>query len=74
MAQLNLDGQGHLISDRKKSLYRMRASDPGGLRKCAKRSLSRLQRALENAKEEKQAHGEIVTYHPGFLFCQDTYL
>lgn len=29
--------------------------------------------ALENAKEEKQAHGEIETYHPGFLFCQDTY-
>lgn len=29
--------------------------------------------ALENAKEEKQAHGEIETYHPGFLFGQDTY-
>lgn len=29
--------------------------------------------ALENAKEEKQAHGEIETFHPGFLFCQDTY-
>ena len=29
--------------------------------------------ALESAKEEKQAHGEIETHHPGFLFGQDTY-
>lgn len=29
--------------------------------------------ALENAKEAKEAHGEIETYHPGFLFGQDTY-
>ena len=29
--------------------------------------------ALEEAKEEKQAHGEVETYHPGFLFAQDTY-
>jgi len=29
--------------------------------------------ALERAKEEKQAHGEIETYHPGFLFGQDTF-
>lgn len=29
--------------------------------------------ALESAKEEKQAHGEIETFHPGFLFGQDTY-
>lgn len=29
--------------------------------------------ALEAAKEEKAAHGEIETYHPGFLFGQDTY-
>ena len=29
--------------------------------------------ALEQAKEEKQAHGEIETFHPGFLFGQDTY-
>ncbi len=29
--------------------------------------------ALENAKEEKKAHGEIETFHPGFLFGQDTY-
>jgi transposase InsO family protein len=29
--------------------------------------------ALENAKEEKQAHGEIETFHPGFLLGQDTY-
>lgn len=29
--------------------------------------------ALESAKEEKQAHGEVETYHPGFLMGQDTY-
>lgn len=29
--------------------------------------------ALEDAKEEKQAHGEIETHHPGFLLSQDTY-
>ena len=29
--------------------------------------------ALEEAKEEKQAHGEIETHHPGFLLGQDTY-
>ena len=29
--------------------------------------------ALEDAKEEKQACGEIETYHPGFLLSQDTY-
>lgn len=29
--------------------------------------------ALESAKEEKQAHGEIETHHPGFLVAQDTY-
>lgn len=29
--------------------------------------------ALESAKEEKQAHGEIETVHPGFLLGQDTY-
>lgn len=29
--------------------------------------------ALEEAKEEKQVHGEIETFHPGFLFGQDTY-
>lgn len=29
--------------------------------------------ALENAKDEKQAHGEIETFHPGFLLGQDTY-
>lgn len=30
-------------------------------------------RALERAKEEKQAHGEIETEHPGYLLSQDTY-
>ena len=29
--------------------------------------------ALEKAKSEKQAHGEIETYYPGFLVAQDTY-
>jgi len=29
--------------------------------------------ALEDAKEEKRAHGEIETFHPGFLLGQDTY-
>jgi len=28
---------------------------------------------MESAKEEKQAHGEIETFHPGFLLGQDTY-
>ena len=29
--------------------------------------------ALERAREEKQAHGEIETEHPGYLGLQDTY-
>lgn len=29
--------------------------------------------ALEKAKEEKIAHGEIETHHPGYLGAQDTY-
>ena len=29
--------------------------------------------ALERVREEKQAHGEIETEHPGYLGCQDTY-
>jgi hypothetical protein len=29
--------------------------------------------ALERAKEEKEAHGEIETEHPGYLRAQDTY-
>jgi hypothetical protein len=29
--------------------------------------------ALEKAKEEKVAHGEIETCHPGYLGAQDTY-
>ena len=29
--------------------------------------------ALERAREEKQAHGEIETEHPGYLGAQDTY-
>lgn len=30
-------------------------------------------RALEKAQEEKEAHGEIETEHPGYLGAQDTY-
>jgi transposase InsO family protein len=30
-------------------------------------------KALEKAKDEKTAHGEIETYHPGYLLSQDTY-
>lgn len=30
-------------------------------------------RALERAKQEKEAHGEIETQHPGYLGAQDTY-
>lgn len=29
--------------------------------------------ALESAKREKEAHGEIETFHPGFLVGQDTF-
>lgn len=29
--------------------------------------------ALEKAKEEKEAHGELETFHPGFLLGQDTF-
>ena len=29
--------------------------------------------ALEKAKQEKEAHGEIETEHPGYLEAQDTY-
>ena len=29
--------------------------------------------ALEDAKEERQAHGEIETHHPGYLLGQDTF-
>src|SRR5579875_1629817 len=30
-------------------------------------------RALEKSKQEKEAHGEIDTAHPGYLGAQDTY-
>ena len=30
-------------------------------------------KALEKAKEEKEAHGEIETHHPGYLGAQDTF-
>jgi len=30
-------------------------------------------RALEQAKQDKEAHGEIETFHPGFLLGQDTF-
>ena len=28
---------------------------------------------LEKRRNEKEAHGEIDTQHPGYLGCQDTY-
>jgi hypothetical protein len=28
---------------------------------------------MEKAKQEKEAHGEIETAHPGYLEAQDTY-
>jgi transposase InsO family protein len=30
-------------------------------------------KALEKSKEEKEAHGEIISEHPGYLLSQDTY-
>jgi len=30
-------------------------------------------KALEKAKEQKEAHGEIETHHPGYLGAQDTF-
>lgn len=30
-------------------------------------------RALERARQEKEAHGEIETHHPGYLGAQDTF-
>jgi hypothetical protein len=30
-------------------------------------------RGMERAREEKAAHGEIETAHPGYLGAQDTY-
>jgi transposase InsO family protein len=30
-------------------------------------------RALEEAKEEREAYGEVESHHPAFLFAQDTY-
>ena len=30
-------------------------------------------KALEKAKQDKEAHGEIETMHPGYLGAQDTY-
>jgi len=30
-------------------------------------------KALETAKQDKEAHGEIETHHPGYLGAQDTY-
>lgn len=44
------------------------------LKRLEKNILSENQlQALESAKEEKQAHGEIESYHSGFLFGQDTF-
>lgn len=39
---------------------------------CAVLTESQVQ-ALETVKEEKEAHGQIETFHPGFLLGQDTF-
>ncbi len=53
------------------SLQRSAESRPA---KCLAWALTEDQvRALERAKQEKEAHGEIETEHPGYLGAQDTY-
>ncbi|MBR8730353.1 IS481 family transposase [Porphyromonas levii] len=58
--------------------------DMESFQKCLKASSAKVEQegiildenqvaALEKAKAEKQAHGEIETYYPGFLVAQDTY-
>lgn len=55
------------FSKRLKALEAKLAQEPGQV-------LTEAQvRALEKAKQEKEAHGEIETAHPGYLGAQDTY-
>jgi transposase InsO family protein len=57
----------HTFSRRLKALEAKLAQQPGQV-------LTESQvRAMEKAKQEKEAHGEIETAHPGYLGAQDTY-
>ena len=59
----------HGLERRQQRLKRLEkwASETGGIL-----TESQVQ-ALEQAKEEREAHGEIETHHPGFLLGQDTF-
>ncbi len=57
----------HRFAHRLKALEAKLAQEPGQV-------LTESQvRAMEKAKQEKEAHGEIETAHPGYLGAQDTY-
>ena len=57
----------HTFQRRLKALEAKLGQEPG-------RVLTESQvRAMEKAKQEKEAHGEIETAHPGYLGAQDTY-
>jgi transposase InsO family protein len=57
----------HRFAYRLKALEAKLAQEPGQV-------LTESQvRAMEKAKQEKEAHGEIETAHPGYLGAQDTY-
>jgi transposase InsO family protein len=57
----------HTFQRRLKALEAKLGQEPG-------RVLTESQvRAMEKAREEKEAHGEIETAHPGYLGAQDTY-
>lgn len=59
----------HALETRQQRLKRLEkwAAETGGML-----TESQVQ-ALEQAKEERKAHGEIETFHPGFLLGQDTF-
>ncbi len=48
-------------------------SRPSGIIRCQRAVKSSQLAALERAKEEKEAHGEIETENPGYLGSQDTF-
>src|ERR1700712_4532490 len=57
----------HTFQRRLKALEAKLGQEPG-------RVLTEAQvQAMEKAKQEKEAHGEIETAHPGYLGAQDTY-